>query len=150
MEIIGHLFASHDADGGGEFGVEGGHPVERVHCELRWRVKVRDLAERVDSGIGAAGALQLDGFFGDLLERPQNEILHGIAAGLRLPSIERSAVVSDCNFEVHSDFGFWHRRVFLDIPTLNAENWIPVPVSLHWGESQPQMDVDGKDDCCGF
>ncbi len=63
VEVGGDFLAGDDADGGGEFGVEGGDPVCGVHGSGFRGVEVGDLAEGVDAGIGAARALEAEGLF---------------------------------------------------------------------------------------
>lgn len=64
VEIGRDFIAGHDADGGGEFGIEGGNPVVGIHGELVGGVEMGDLAEGVDAGIGAARGVEADFFFG--------------------------------------------------------------------------------------
>ena len=87
VEIRRHLLAGHDADRRGQFRVERGHPVERIHRDLRRRIEMRDLPERMHAGIRAAGSLQPDRLFRHLFKRAHDEILHRVSAGLRLPAI---------------------------------------------------------------
>ena len=54
-----------------------------------------DLAEGVDSGVGAAGALGEDGFSCDVVDGVGECALHGGEIGLDLPAVVRGAVVSE-------------------------------------------------------
>ena len=54
-----------------------------------------DLAERVDAGIGAAGALDHDGLAGEGGDRLLDRLLHGAAVLLALPADEGAAVIFD-------------------------------------------------------
>ena len=95
VEIRGHFLAGHHADGGRQLAIECRHPIERVHGNFRRGVEVRRLRQCVDSGIGAAGTLQPQRLLGHLFEGAVQEILHGVAAGLRLPSVVGPPVVGD-------------------------------------------------------
>lgn len=65
VEGGGGFLAGEDADGGGEVGVDGGDPVVGVHGGAFWGVEVGGLAVGVDAGVGAAGAVEVEGGFGD-------------------------------------------------------------------------------------
>ena len=56
---------------------------------------MRDLAERVDAGVGAAGAVDGDRFLGDLADGVVEGALDRWQAGLELPAVEVGAVVGD-------------------------------------------------------
>lgn len=101
VKVVGHFFAFENTDGGREFGVERGNPVEWVHREVVGGVEVGDLAEGVDAGVGASGAVETDRFFGDFPKGFFDEFLDGNAVGLNLPTGEGSAVIGDGEFEVH-------------------------------------------------
>ena len=96
-------FAFEDANGGRHVAVEGALPFGGRHAVFLRRIEMSHLAERVDAGVGAAGAVE--GIFcrprsrGGGLER----VLDGVAAGLGLPAEERAAVVGDGQFQSHSD-----------------------------------------------
>ena len=62
---------------------------------------MRDLAVGVDSGIGAAGAVDDDAAAAQAREGLLDVILHGVASGLALPAAEGGAVVGDEEFEAH-------------------------------------------------
>jgi len=62
---------------------------------------VDDLAERVHAGVGAAGALRLHRVRRDLGQRGIHSVLHGAAAGLRLPAAEGAAVVFESQSNAH-------------------------------------------------
>ena len=101
VKVVGHFFAFENTDGGREFGIERGNPIEWVHREVVGGVEVGDLAEGVDTGIGASGAVETDRFFSDFPEGFFDEFLNGDAIGLDLPTGEGSAVIGDGEFEVH-------------------------------------------------
>ena len=101
VEIARDFLAFYDADGGRQLGVERGNPVEGVHGEMARGVEMSDLAESVDSGIGAAGSVEAKGLFGDDGEGFFNALLDGVGIGLNLPTGVGSAVVGDGEFEAH-------------------------------------------------
>ena len=93
MKILADFLRGDDAHGRGE---------QRVHATLNFvriergvRFEMRDLAERVNAGIGAAGAVDGDRFLGDLAEDVVEGALDGGQAGLELPAVEVRAVVGD-------------------------------------------------------
>ena len=55
-----------------------------------------DLTERVDTGVGATGALDGDWLTFERCERPLEQRLNRIARGLTLPADEPAAVVARC------------------------------------------------------
>lgn len=59
------------------------------------------LPQRVHAGVGAARAFEFQRAFCHFSQRPQQEVLHGIAAGLRLPSIVGATVVGEREFQSH-------------------------------------------------
>ena len=71
---------------------------------LGWNVapesKTGHLAERMNAGIGAAGALWEDGFAGDLADGFGECALDGRKAGLNLPTVEVGAVVTESELPV--------------------------------------------------
>jgi len=101
VEVSGDFLASHDANGGGKFGVESRNPVEGVHCEVVWSGEVGDLAEGVDAGVGAAGAVKADRFLGDVRHGGFDTLLDGVGIGLDLPAAEVGAVVGDGKLKMH-------------------------------------------------
>ena len=54
-----------------------------------------DLSERVDAGIGPAGAMHHDALSAELRERAFEMILDGISASLTLPSAKGAAIIGD-------------------------------------------------------
>jgi hypothetical protein len=62
---------------------------------------VGDLPQRMHAGIRPPGAVEFDRLLGHLLQRAGNEILHGIATRLGLPSIIRATVVGNGELEAH-------------------------------------------------
>ena len=101
VEVIGDFLAFHDADGGRELAIKGGNPVEGVHGEIVRSIEVGHLAEGVDAGIGAARAVNTDGFLGDGGDGFLNAFLNGVGIGLDLPAAEGCAVIGNGEFEVH-------------------------------------------------
>ena len=101
VEIVGDFLAFKNANCGGEFRIERRNPVEGIHGEMIGGVEMRNLAESVDAGVGAAGAVKADGFLGNFREGVFDELLNGFSIGLNLPTGERGAVVGDGEFEVH-------------------------------------------------
>lgn len=98
VEVGGDFGGVDDSDGGGEFGVECGDPVEGVHADFRRGVEVGGLAVGVDAGVGAARAVELEGLFGGFGEGGVEVVLDGVAAGLGLPAFVGAAVVGDGEF----------------------------------------------------
>ena len=68
--------------------------------EIGMGFEMRDLAEGVDSGVGAAGAVDGDALLGDFLEGVFEGALDGGDFGLELPAVEVGAVVGDGEFDV--------------------------------------------------
>ena len=69
-----------------------------VGLALAGQIEMRDLAERVDAGVGAAGALHHDLLAGERLDRRHDRALHRRRIVLVLPAGERRAVVFDEDF----------------------------------------------------
>ena len=65
------------------------------------RVKVGDLAEGVDSGVGTTTAMKAKGFLGNFGEGLFNVFLDRFGIGLDLPAAKAGSVVGDGEFEVH-------------------------------------------------
>ena len=101
VEVWGGFLASHDADAWRELAVDGGHPVERVHRELRRGVEVRDLCQCVDAGVGAAGSVEAQRLFGNFLQGLLDDVLDGISTHLGLPAAVGASVVGDGEFKAH-------------------------------------------------
>src|ERR1700687_5912618 len=66
--------------------------------EMFCDVAMRDLAERVHAGIGAAGAVNADLLAADRLDRLLQRALHRRAVVLDLPAAKRRAVIFDDEF----------------------------------------------------
>jgi hypothetical protein len=91
------LFEAQDADGVREEGVEGAH--ELVGADGAGVVGPGDggdLAQCVDAGVGAAGAVDLElGAFGEAAEGALELALDGVGLALDLPAVEGGAVVGE-------------------------------------------------------
>jgi hypothetical protein len=77
--------------------IDPAHP--RAIGPLGGRVEMDHLPARVHSAVGPAGAGHRYGLARNLRKRGLERVLHGVAGGLRLPALERAAVVfeSECN-----------------------------------------------------
>lgn len=67
------------------------------------RIEMNHLGRGMYPGVGAPGAHDPDGGTGDDTERPLQYVLHGIAAGLRLPAGKGCAIVFDAKSDPHGD-----------------------------------------------
>jgi hypothetical protein len=65
------------------------------------------LSERVDAGIGAAGALRESFFASEVFESGHQRPLNGQSVGLDLPSGEIVAIVCEREFEIAWQIGTW-------------------------------------------
>src|SRR5690606_23192710 len=65
----------------------------RPWLKLFRKIDMCDLAERVHTGVGAAGTLHRPGLAGKILDRSFQDTLHRGSVGLELPSLERRAVI---------------------------------------------------------
>ena len=71
--------------------IDGGpHRVARPFAR---QVEMRDLAQRVHAGVGAAGAAQRNRLAGEFVDRLGEAALHGLAQRLHLPADEGRAVI---------------------------------------------------------
>ena len=71
-----------------------------------------DLSERVNAGVGAAGALGEDGFAGDVVDGAGEGALNGGEVGLDLPAVVGRSVVGEGCFPVrHGDVRTVSRRL---------------------------------------
>ena len=93
MKILADFLRVDDADGWWEQRVQAALDFLRVEHGVRF--EVRDLAKRVNAGVGAAGAMDGDGFLGDLADGVMDSTLDRWQAGLKLPAVEIGAVVGD-------------------------------------------------------
>ena len=64
--------------------------------KLAFKIDVGDLAERVHTGIGAAGAANVDAGSGELFDGVDQPALHGWPVRLDLPAEKRRSVVFEC------------------------------------------------------
>ena len=70
------------------------------------RLEVRHLRERMDAGVGPAGAVDDSFFLRDLACGFVERALHGGQPRLHLPAVECGAVVSDGEFDIaHAALG---------------------------------------------
>ena len=101
-------FDGEDADAGGEGAVEGAMEVGGGDGDGEG--EGGDLAEGVDAGVGAAGALGEDGFAGDVVDGAGEGALDGGQAGLDLPAVEGGSVVREDGLPVRHRgyFGRYH------------------------------------------
>ena len=67
----------------------------RVRLPILVEIDMRDLAQRMDAGIGPAGALHEHDLAAELRHRAFERALHGRAVLLDLPADERPAVIFD-------------------------------------------------------
>jgi hypothetical protein len=79
-----------------------------------------DLAEGVHTGIGAACAVEFERSFDDYGERALNRILHGVAMCLRLPSMIRTAIIANAEFEAH-DAKVYMKHFLARLPAATLE-----------------------------
>ncbi len=75
-------------------GIHGMTPLGQRQAAQR-QIDMRRLGQGVHPGIGASGTLYANFFSGDSGKRFFQVILHCAALGLRLPTCQRSPVVSD-------------------------------------------------------
>jgi hypothetical protein len=101
MEVIRSFGALHDSDFGRKLCIERGNPIKGIHSKAIWRIKMCDLSKRVNPGIGPAGSMQADLFFGYVRESSFYALLNGVGIGLNLPPTKAGAVVSNGEFEEH-------------------------------------------------
>ena len=73
----------------------------RMYSVEGTQVNEPKVAEGVEAGVGAAGALGEDGFAGDAVEGLGEGSLHGGEAWLDLPAVEGGAVVAEGELPVH-------------------------------------------------
>src|ERR1041384_975676 len=84
----------------------------RVGLALHGEVEMRDLAERMDPGIGAARALHHRLLAAEGLDRRHDDALHRQVLVLQLPADERRSVILD------DDLVAWHGCQLSAAPTL--------------------------------
>ena len=92
VEIRRHERAVEDRDRVG-LQVEIDRRLHRVGRPFAGKIEMRDLAQGVHAGIGAARAAQRDGLAGEFEDRFRQTALHGCAGRLHLPADERRAVI---------------------------------------------------------
>src|SRR5690606_1511626 len=74
-------------------GVDG--VAQRVGSDGTFEIDMRDLTQRMDAGIGAAGGMNLQRGAAKTFDAGFDDMLHGEAVRLRLPADERRAVIFD-------------------------------------------------------
>ena len=89
-------FGGEDADAWGEDSIEGAEEVGGGDRNVER--EGGDLAESVNAGVGAAGALGEGGFAGDVVERRGEGSLNAGEVGLDLPATIGCAVVAEGEF----------------------------------------------------
>ena len=101
VEIVLGPRATHHADGRSQGGVERALPEGRLRA-LIGNIGVGDLAEGMNPGVGAAGAMDVDLMAaGQTGESFLQDVLHGAPAGLTLPTTESGAVVGQGQLKSH-------------------------------------------------
>ena len=93
VEAVGRADDALDGDVVGQVGVE--RQQQALGREVARDRRVRALAQRVDAGIGAAGAFDVRLRTADRRERLLQDLLDRAEAGLPLPAVEGRAVVGD-------------------------------------------------------
>ena len=101
VKIFGHFAEAHDANGS---------PLSTPTCRQRFArgeasagdIDMGLLGIRVDSSIGAAGAVNRGLALAESVERFFQKILHGVSSGLALPSVQSRAVVGDFEKKPHA------------------------------------------------
>src|ERR1700723_4209377 len=107
MKSLADFFAGDDADGMRKLGVHAALNFRGV--QIRMGFEMRDLPERMNSGIGAAGPVNRDSLLGDLLQRVLDGALNRGNFRLELPAVKLRAVVGDDEFNVlHCAEGLSH------------------------------------------
>ena len=101
VKILGHLAEGHDANRGRQVGIESGEPFARGEASAD-DIDMGLLGIRVDSGVGAAGAVDRGLALTESVECFFQKILHGVSSGLALPSVQSRAVVGDFEKKPHA------------------------------------------------
>jgi len=109
VKTIRRLFAGNDPDLRDEPGVESAAPGFRGEA-VGGHVGVSDLGERVDSSVGAAGAVNHHASSDEIGERTFESVLNGASVWLALPAIEGGSVVRELEAEPGV---IWRRKIFL-------------------------------------
>ena len=99
MELILHRCRPLHRNRGRQRGVHPAHPGRvRTH---RVGIEMRDLRAGVHARVGAPRPADADRVVRDHRQRPLQMILDSIARWLRLPAVERGAVISDADRDAH-------------------------------------------------
>ena len=80
MEVVPNLIGGHDPDLFGQMRIERRRDAQ--HRQPVFKFEIRYLPERVDAGVGTAGAGDVDLLAGDSADRLLNLSLNGAAAAL--------------------------------------------------------------------
>jgi hypothetical protein len=92
--LLRHVLATQNANGGWQDGVERVSPALNRESSIS-EIDMCALSERMNTCIGASGAVNPDALAADLLERVFQFVLNSLAMGLALPAGEGRAVVSN-------------------------------------------------------
>jgi len=84
MEVALYLVGAYDPDLFGQMRIERGRDAR--NRQPVFNLEVRDLPERVDTGVGPAGASDVDLLAGNSADRLLDLSLNGAAAGKTLPA----------------------------------------------------------------
>ena len=128
VEVVWDEFGGEYADGWRERAVEGAE-------EVGWRDggvegKADDLAEGVDAGVGASGALREDGFPGDVADGFGESALDGWERRLDLPAVEGGAVVGEDEFpERHGSIS---ESITADVGLLECPVRVEIDIVEDW------------------
>src|SRR5580704_11824085 len=112
-EIGADLFGSHDANRRRQHAIQ--RMLKFAGRHFRLRLEAGHLAERVNSGIGSAGARQLYIFLGKFAKDADDLALNRGLAGLKLPAVKIGAVVCNRELEIaHAWESFYKALTFGD------------------------------------
>ncbi len=98
VEVRAHFLGGHNANRGRQQRVQ--RAVKFGSGKSRLRAKAADLAQRVDAGVGAPGAVELHIFLRDAAQHVHDFALDGRFVCLNLPAVEVRAVVGDGELEI--------------------------------------------------
>src|ERR1700720_2977564 len=94
MEFCRDVGASQDTDGRREQSIQGACPTPRCQAPLR-KIDMCTLSESVHTGIGSPGAMHTSALLSYSAKRAFQNILHGVAVRLALPTCKSCSVVGD-------------------------------------------------------
>ncbi len=98
------FFHADDPDFGGEQRIDS--PQNGVGIHRAFRLNIRHLPVRMNTGIGAARSRHFDFMIEQLLQRALKFTLHGAVFRLNLPAVKLGAVVGKCELEVPHPIGY--------------------------------------------